>query len=192
MWDFQHAPSLEPAGPGKRYLLITTGKKLSSGSDTMLRSYHVEKQVTRFYSNHAKSRANHFHASGTMVAAILDVAHPSPYLHRVGYAYNSWVMYVDKIPIPTSYCNSLGSWQLSLSYVHREANKCADFLSIWDHVAAAIHSLHEGVKAEEIYEKTGEFPDPNSTDNAEFKIVLSIIRVSILNSRMRVAKAWIA
>ncbi|KAK7255603.1 hypothetical protein RIF29_29016 [Crotalaria pallida] len=35
----------------------------------------------------------------------------------------------------------------------------------------------EGVKAEEIYEKTGEFPDPNSTDNAKFKILLSIIRV---------------
>ncbi|KAK7288545.1 hypothetical protein RIF29_02006 [Crotalaria pallida] len=52
--------------------------------------------------------------------------------------------------------------------------------------------IHEGVKAEEIYEKTGEFPDPNSTDNAEFKIALSIIRVSILNSRMRVAKSWIA
>lgn len=36
--------------------------------------------------------------------------------------------------------------------------------------------IHEGVKAEEIYEKTGQLPDPASTDNAEFQIVLTIIR----------------
>ncbi|KAJ0094016.1 hypothetical protein Patl1_26083 [Pistacia atlantica] len=36
--------------------------------------------------------------------------------------------------------------------------------------------IHEGVKAEEIYEKTGKLPDPASTDNAEFQIVLTIIR----------------
>jgi adenosylhomocysteinase len=36
--------------------------------------------------------------------------------------------------------------------------------------------IHEGVKAEEIYEKTGTVPDPSSTDNAEFQIVLTIIR----------------
>ena len=36
--------------------------------------------------------------------------------------------------------------------------------------------IHEGVKAEEEYEKTGKIPDPDSTDNAEFKIVLTIIR----------------
>ncbi|XVF62648.1 hypothetical protein PTKIN_Ptkin09bG0025200 [Pterospermum kingtungense] len=36
--------------------------------------------------------------------------------------------------------------------------------------------IHEGVKAEEIYEKTGQLPDPSSTDNAEFQIVLTIIR----------------
>jgi len=36
--------------------------------------------------------------------------------------------------------------------------------------------IHEGVKAEIKYEATGELPDPNSTDNAEFKIVLSIIK----------------
>lgn len=35
--------------------------------------------------------------------------------------------------------------------------------------------VHEGYKAEERYAKDGTLPDPNSTDNAEFKIVLSII-----------------
>ncbi|KAI6693347.1 hypothetical protein NL676_021057 [Syzygium grande] len=36
--------------------------------------------------------------------------------------------------------------------------------------------IHEGVKAEEAYEKTGKLPDPASTDHAEFQIVLTIIR----------------
>ncbi|KAL8250234.1 hypothetical protein R6Q59_033927 [Mikania micrantha] len=36
--------------------------------------------------------------------------------------------------------------------------------------------IHEGVKAEEDFEKTGKLLDPASTDNAEFQIVLSIIK----------------
>ena len=36
--------------------------------------------------------------------------------------------------------------------------------------------IHEGVKAERHFEKTGELPDPASTDNAEFKEVLRILR----------------
>merc|ERR1711971_1310884 len=36
--------------------------------------------------------------------------------------------------------------------------------------------IHEGKKAEDLFLKDGTLPDPNSTDNAEFKIVLSIIR----------------
>jgi len=36
--------------------------------------------------------------------------------------------------------------------------------------------IHEGKKAEDLFLKNGTLPDPNSTDNAEFKIVLSIIR----------------
>jgi adenosylhomocysteinase len=40
--------------------------------------------------------------------------------------------------------------------------------------------IHEGVSAEEEYEKTGKLPDPESTDNAEFKIVLSIIKDGLL------------
>nr|ADQ00183.1 S-adenosyl homocysteine hydrolase [Chlamydomonas sp. ICE-L] len=36
--------------------------------------------------------------------------------------------------------------------------------------------IHEGKKAEDLYEKDGTLPDPSSTDNAELKIVLTIIR----------------
>lgn len=36
--------------------------------------------------------------------------------------------------------------------------------------------IHEGFKSEIAYEKDGTLPDPNSTDNAEFKIVLQTIR----------------
>eukprot|EP00210_Caulerpa_lentillifera_P000193 g188.t1 len=39
--------------------------------------------------------------------------------------------------------------------------------------------IHEGVKAEDVYAKDGTLPDPASTDNPEFKIVLSVIRESI-------------
>jgi adenosylhomocysteinase len=35
--------------------------------------------------------------------------------------------------------------------------------------------VHEGVKAEKLYAENGTLPDPNSTDNAEFKIVLGLI-----------------
>jgi len=35
--------------------------------------------------------------------------------------------------------------------------------------------IHEGVKAEKVYEATGVLPDPASTDNAEFKIVLALL-----------------
>ncbi|XP_068332235.1 adenosylhomocysteinase-like [Pyrus communis] len=36
--------------------------------------------------------------------------------------------------------------------------------------------IHEGVKAEEEFEKSGTLPDPSSTDNQEFQLVLTIIR----------------
>lgn len=36
--------------------------------------------------------------------------------------------------------------------------------------------IHEGVKAEKAFEKDGTLPDPDSTDNAEFKCVLTIIK----------------
>merc|ERR1712021_259927 len=36
--------------------------------------------------------------------------------------------------------------------------------------------IHEGKKAEDLYAKDKTLPDPSSTDNAEFKIVLTIIK----------------
>ncbi|GAU42070.1 hypothetical protein TSUD_326480 [Trifolium subterraneum] len=36
--------------------------------------------------------------------------------------------------------------------------------------------IHEGLKAEQAFEKNGTLPDPKSTDNAEMQIVLTIIR----------------
>jgi len=36
--------------------------------------------------------------------------------------------------------------------------------------------IHEGFKAEELFEKNGTFPDPESTTNTEFKIVLNLIK----------------
>merc|ERR1719436_2199991 len=41
--------------------------------------------------------------------------------------------------------------------------------------------IHEGKKAEDLYEENGTLPDPNSTENVEFKIVLSIIRRILLS-----------
>ncbi|GBG88970.1 hypothetical protein CBR_g48580 [Chara braunii] len=45
--------------------------------------------------------------------------------------------------------------------------------------------IHEGVKAEELYEKNGTLPDPSSTTVAEFRIVLSTIRESIMKNPRR-------
>ncbi|KAJ3671920.1 hypothetical protein LUZ60_007999 [Juncus effusus] len=39
--------------------------------------------------------------------------------------------------------------------------------------------IHEGIRAEEEYAKSGKLPDPESADNPEFKIVLSLIRDSL-------------
>jgi adenosylhomocysteinase len=36
--------------------------------------------------------------------------------------------------------------------------------------------IHEGYKAEKAFEKDGTLPDPESTDNAEFKVVLKLLR----------------
>eukprot|EP00270_Netrium_digitus_P002201 TRINITY_DN1246_c0_g1_i1.p1 TRINITY_DN1246_c0_g1~~TRINITY_DN1246_c0_g1_i1.p1 ORF type:complete len:505 (-),score=113.89 TRINITY_DN1246_c0_g1_i1:390-1856(-) len=42
--------------------------------------------------------------------------------------------------------------------------------------------IHEGVKAEEEYEKSGKLPDPSSTINAEFQIVLTLLRDGLKDS----------
>merc|ERR1711966_196229 len=39
--------------------------------------------------------------------------------------------------------------------------------------------IHEGVKAEAAFAKDGTVPDPASTDNAEFKCVLAILKASV-------------
>ncbi|MBO8584190.1 adenosylhomocysteinase, partial [Staphylococcus aureus] len=48
--------------------------------------------------------------------------------------------------------------------------------------------IHEGVKAEEEYEKTGKLPDPASTDNVEFQIVLGLIRDGLKSDPKRFQK----
>jgi len=39
--------------------------------------------------------------------------------------------------------------------------------------------IHEGVKAEKIFKETGKLPDPSSTEDKEFKIVLRLLRATI-------------
>ena len=39
--------------------------------------------------------------------------------------------------------------------------------------------IHEGKAAEEAYERDGTLPDPDSTDNAEFKVVLAVLRETV-------------
>jgi adenosylhomocysteinase len=39
--------------------------------------------------------------------------------------------------------------------------------------------IHEGVKAERTFAKTGELPDPSKIDNKEFKIVITLIKSTI-------------
>ncbi|XP_028772637.1 adenosylhomocysteinase [Neltuma alba] len=47
---------------------------------------------------------------------------------------------------------------------------------IVDYGGDATFFIHEGVKAEESYAKSGQLPDPSSADNADSQIVLAIIR----------------
>lgn len=39
--------------------------------------------------------------------------------------------------------------------------------------------IHEGVKFERVYEKTGDLPDPSKFTNKEFKIIVSLIKKTI-------------
>lgn len=45
--------------------------------------------------------------------------------------------------------------------------------------------IHEGFKAENAFAKDGTMPDPSSTDNAEFKIVLSLVKRELARDPMR-------
>merc|ERR1712106_160485 len=49
---------------------------------------------------------------------------------------------------------------------------------------------HEGKKFEDAHAKDGSLPDPASTDNAEFKCVLTTIKNSIATDKMRFNK-WV-
>merc|ERR1712226_1772195 len=48
--------------------------------------------------------------------------------------------------------------------------------------------IHEGKKAEEAFEKDGTVPDPSSTDNPEFKIVLQLIKESLAKDPKKYSK----
>jgi adenosylhomocysteinase len=48
--------------------------------------------------------------------------------------------------------------------------------------------IHEGVKAEALFAKDGTVPDPTSTDNPEFKIVLQIIKDNLAKDPQRWTK----
>jgi len=41
--------------------------------------------------------------------------------------------------------------------------------------------IHEGVKFERTFAKTGEIPDPDTFDNKEYKELVKIVRESLLN-----------
>lgn len=41
--------------------------------------------------------------------------------------------------------------------------------------------IHEGVKAERTFAKTGELPDPEKIENKEFKIIITLIKNTIQN-----------
>nr|VDD51545.1 unnamed protein product [Brassica oleracea] len=63
----------------------------------------------------------------------------------------------------------------TLTALGAEVRWCScNIFSTQDHAAAAI--ARDSAAAEEIFAKTGQLPDPTSTDNPEFQIVLSIIK----------------
>ncbi|XP_027340523.1 adenosylhomocysteinase isoform X2 [Abrus precatorius] len=77
----------------------------------------------------------------------------------------------------------------TLTALGAEVRWCScNIFSTQDHAAAAIARDSAGVKAEEVYEKTGQLPDPASTDNAEFQIVLTIIRDGLKTDPKRYRK----
>ncbi len=63
----------------------------------------------------------------------------------------------------------------ALTFDKDENGSCGPYIIV-DDGGDATMLIHEGVKAEDAYEKDGTLPDPNSTDNPEFKVVLAILR----------------
>merc|ERR550534_3024722 len=54
-----------------------------------------------------------------------------------------------------------------------------NIFSTQDHAGDATLLIHKGKEYEEKFAKDGSLPDPNSTDNAEFKCILQLLRDSI-------------
>jgi adenosylhomocysteinase len=65
-------------------------------------------------------------------------------------------------------------WCTYQALVWPDANGCPNLLV--DDGGDATLLIHEGVKAEAAFKKDGTLPDPNSTEDAEFKIVLNLLR----------------
>ncbi|MEM1166894.1 MAG: adenosylhomocysteinase, partial [Planctomycetota bacterium] len=64
----------------------------------------------------------------------------------------------------------------ALTFAPRESDGSQGPDIIVDDGGDATLLIHEGVKAEIAFEKDGTVPDPASTDNPEFKVVLAILR----------------
>lgn len=79
---------------------------------------------------------------------------------------------------------------MSTGGVHREhliGVQVVD-LKIVDDSGDATLLIHEGVNAIEEYAKTSKFPDPNSTDNVEFQLVLTIIKNGFKSNPLKYTK----
>ena len=67
----------------------------------------------------------------------------------------------------------------ALSWPEADENGSRGPTIIVDDGGDATMLIHEGVKAEEAFEKDGTLPDPESTDNPEFKVVLALLRQKV-------------
>jgi len=67
----------------------------------------------------------------------------------------------------------------ALSWPEADENGSRGPTIIVDDGGDATMLIHEGAKAEEAFEKDGTLPDPDSTDNPEFKVVLALLRQKV-------------
>ncbi|RMD64054.1 MAG: adenosylhomocysteinase [Planctomycetota bacterium] len=63
----------------------------------------------------------------------------------------------------------------ALTFPEDEHGSCGPYIIVDDGGDATL-LIHEGVKAEQRYAQDGSLPDPDSADNAEFRIVLATLR----------------
>ncbi|XP_049388283.1 adenosylhomocysteinase isoform X13 [Solanum stenotomum] len=77
----------------------------------------------------------------------------------------------------------------TLTALGAEVRWCSsNVFSTQDHAAAAIARDSAGVKAEEEFAKNGTIPDPTSTNNVDFQLVLTIIKASLMTDPLRYTK----